>query len=144
MKQTGKPQAFFWELTVVILFFALAAAVTLRLFAAGSRQSQKNASQNGAMLAAASAAEQIAAADNADISFPGSRLTENGSFEVLYGEDWQPDQEAPHFRMVVSAESETYPAGVLCRYAIRLEEVSGGELYVLHTAKYFPEGEKRP
>ena len=137
MRQTGKPQAFFWELTVVILFFALAAAVTLRL-------SQKNASQNGAMLAAASAAEQIAAADNADISFPGSRLTENGSFEVLYGEDWQPDQEAPHFRMVVSAESETYPAGVLCRYAIRLEEVSGGELYVLHTAKYFPEWEKRP
>ena len=144
MKQTGKSQAFFWELTVVILFITLAAAVTLRLFVAGSQRSKKNISQNGAMLAAVSVAEQIAAADSVDIFFPGGELAEDGSLEVLYGEDWQPDREEPHFRLVLSAESEGYPAGTLYRYEIRLEKVSGEELYVLHTAKYFSEGEKMP
>ena len=72
MVRQGRSQTFLWELAVAILFFALAAAVTLQLFAEGSRQSEENSARNGAMLAAVSAAEQIAGADSPELSVLGS------------------------------------------------------------------------
>ena len=74
MVRQGRSQTFLWELAVAILFFALAAAVTLQLFAEGSRQSEENSARNGAMLAAVSAAEQIAGADSPELSVLGGRL----------------------------------------------------------------------
>ena len=140
--QKGRPQTFFWELAVVILFFALAAAVTLRLFAAGSLQSRENEERTGAMLAAVSAAEQIAASESSTVEFAGGEVLDTqGSLELGYDEQWQLSSDAPVFFLKISVKTEEYPQGILCRYEIRAENVSRKELYTLNTARYFPQEE---
>lgn len=138
MVRQGRFQTFLWELAVAILFFALAAAVTLQLFAEGSRQSEENSARNGAMLAAVSAAEQIAGADSPELSVLGGSLQADGSIRVFYDENWQPAGSDGVFQMTVTVSEEPTDAGTLVSYEICLERAEGETLYSLSTARYFP------
>lgn len=129
MSSPSRVQSFFLELAMVILFFSLAAAVVIRFFAAGSQLSNCSRDVNGAILAAQTAAEAVAASPE---------IQENST--VYYDSQWNRTDSPDAFRLEVSANSELPGAGTLCHYSI-IVTAEGDEkpLFELDTAKYWPE-----
>lgn len=133
MSRPTRAQSFFLELAMVILFFSLAAAVVVRFFAAGNELSNRSRDVNGAVLAAQSMAESLAAE-----SAPSGET----EWSVYYDADWNPSETPAAFRLDVSALSEETGAGVLYRYEIAVTAEGETEpLFTLDTARYRPEKE---
>ena len=129
MSSPSRVQSFFLELAMVILFFSLAAAVVIRFFAAGGQLSSRSQDANGAILAAETAAETIAASPEVQ-----------ESSTIYYDSQWNRTDSPDAFRLEVSASPEQAGAGTLCHYSITVTAEEDGEpLFELDTAKYWPE-----
>lgn len=88
----SKAGLFLIELIILILFFAVAGAICVRLFVTAHLESIQGEVLNRAVLASQSAAEAYKCAgtvDEAIACLPGARRTAEG-FDVLYDEDWAP------------------------------------------------------
>ena len=114
----------------MILFFSLAAAIDVRLFAAGHALSQDSRERNAAVLTAQGIAETIRA---------GSDAGEDGAV-FYYDAEWKPADVPADFRAEIQAETEQAAAGELIQYRITVSREEGGELYVLELADYRREG----
>ncbi len=123
MKNMSRVQSFFLELAVVVLFFSLAAAIDVRLFAAGHTLSRQSRERNAAVLMAQSIAETIRA---------GADAPE----EIYYDENWKQSGTPAAYRAEIGSESENTAAGELVRYRIAICLEEGEELYVLNLTDY--------
>lgn len=88
----SKAGLFLIELIILILFFAVAGAICVRLFVAAHLDSTAGENLSQAMLASQSAAEAwkcSGAAEEAMTYLPGAAKTEAG-FDVLYDGQWRP------------------------------------------------------
>ena len=131
MRDSSRIQSFFIELAAVILFFSFAAAIDLRLFAAGSSLSRDSQDLNGAVLAAQSIADAIAAGER----------PEEAALTLYFDGDWVPAAEEAAFSARILTETEQTGAGELTRHTIALSRADGELLYTLETARYWPAGE---
>lgn len=84
---------FLMEIILSILFFSIASAICIRLFAQAHMQSEHTAALNQAVLAASSAAEALetcgGAAEELSVSFPYSQA-EGQTLHVYYDSAWKP------------------------------------------------------
>lgn len=84
---------FLMEIILSILFFSIASAICIRLFAQAHRQSEETAALNQAVLAASGAAEALETCDGTAESlsavFPESE-PDGQVLHVFYDSSWQP------------------------------------------------------
>lgn len=88
----SKSGLFLIELIILILFFAVAGAICVRLFVAAHLDSTAGENLSQAVLAAQSAAEAWKCSDTPEEAMsylPGAARTEAG-FDVLYDGQWRP------------------------------------------------------
>lgn len=94
--RTSKAGLFLIELIILILFFAVAGAICVRLFVAAHLESVDGETLSQAVLASQSAAEAYKCSPTAQAAIdclPGAVATEQG-FDVLYDTQWNPTDEA--------------------------------------------------
>lgn len=96
-KRGSKTSLFLMEMLLVILFFSIAAAICLRVFAAARQRSVDSADLSGAVIAAQSEAERFRAAVFVDdleaLAVSGGAVTE-GPVHIYYDAKWKPCEEA--------------------------------------------------
>lgn len=125
------------EQVIMILVFALAAALCLQVFALSDRLSRRNEVIDRAVLLCQNTAEALKASGG-DLSGaaadPGATRSPEGWY-ICYGEDWSITCDPS--RCAYRLEVQTQPAAVsgLCRAEIRFTDaVTGEELYSLPVA----------
>lgn len=98
----SKAGLFLVELIILILFFAVAGAICVRLFVTAHLDSMEGENLSQAVLAAQSAAEAYKCTDTtaeAVACLPGARETQEG-FDLLYDAQWTPTDDANAAYMV--------------------------------------------
>jgi len=132
LKRRGACSHVLMELTIVILFFALATVVVARLIAAASAASNESAFQARALLAMENVAEQAKANPEGDGAFDANGAR---AFTV---------QSAPDLAVAAVVTRDDSPEnGTL--YSIALSVVSPtGETYILNAMRYVSRGEAAP
>ena len=131
---------FLLELIIVIVFFALASAVLLQVFAKADELSDRAENLSCASAAATDAAER-------QRTIPPDRLETE---RYYYSESWEllsdssDDGDSPAFYAEASPEFDVGNAGTLVSFTITVCEISGGQdgaadtvLYTLKTKKYY-------
>lgn len=139
-----RSSAFLVELLVVILFFSIASAVTIRLFAAAHQDSIQSERLYRAVTLTQSTCEAIRAFEDSAQAlsslYGGYKTDENGQMVVRFNEDWQPvgDGGAVAFELRVdSALAGQGEQGALlsAEVAVFAEDE---EIYRLTAKKYIP------
>ncbi len=129
MKRSRAPLALM-ELTVMLLVFALAAALCLQAFVASSRQAARSQARDNALRLAQTAAETLKAvggteaeAEAAAAERLGGQM-EQGVWYILYDKDWNQVEQDGVYRLEVmpgllgGVESTEYLAQVCLRVLV--------------------------
>ena len=98
------------EQTVMVLVFALAAALCLQAFVWADRTSRHNADRDAAVLHARSAAEVLKSQHGSFTSaadFYGG-IADGPSWEISYDENWNKTDSEPAFRLRVLPTEDTH------------------------------------
>ena len=139
----SKTALFLMELIIVILFFSLASAVCMQLFARSHLISKQTTELNHAVAIAQSYAEVMRGTDGSMTSileaFPDA-IAEDNYFEVFYDEHFQVCD--PSAASYVSDVTVT-PNGAIQNMEIRIVRLSDyNEIYTLQATKYMntPQG----
>lgn len=121
------------EQVVMVLVFALAAALCLQVFAYSSQASRHNEAIDRAVLEAQNAAETLkaaggdmASAQNAAMAQMGGQLSQ-GIWSVCYDESWNvlPNEESCVYRLM--AQGQPAPVEGLAQARVWVCEENGGE-----------------
>lgn len=94
--RASKASLFLIELIILILFFAVAGGICVKLFVAAHLDSTSGENLSQAVLAVQSTAEAYKVAETEEQMLqyvPGAQMTEDG-FEILYDAAWNPTQAA--------------------------------------------------
>ena len=105
------------EQMVMVLVFAVAAAICLRVFVLTEERSRRYEEIDGAVLAAQSAAEQLKH-DAAAYFAAVSAVRDGNVWTVQLNEDWEPTAENAVYRLVVTYEESDSP--YLWRASVRI------------------------
>lgn len=129
---------FLMELILAILFFSLAGAVCIRLFAKAHTIGNDTQNLNMAVTQAQSAAEILSGGDGtfSDLQelFPES-LQKDGLLTIYYNNTWQNTDASSHtYRMEITCERNADPV----QYKIRVLDSGSHEIYRLDTAYHTP------
>ncbi len=132
LKKRGAFSPVLWELTIVILFFALSASIVVQLIAAAGSISKESEYHSRALLAIETVAEQTKADPEGDGAFDERNARE---FTV---------ESAPDLRVDCVVTRDISPGnGTL--YSIELSVTSGdGTEYTLSAARYVTDAEVLP
>lgn len=144
---TSHIHSFFVEIILVLLFFSLSAAVTLRVFAAAGQRAQQSSELSVAVVRAEDIAEQLSG-----LSSPGAlpktlvsaQKTETGGtahYRLFFDRKWVETTDDPRYVLDVALKQTPAAGGTRVDAAISvLRRNSGGEspVYTLNSAKYFP------
>ena len=129
MRRSRAPLALM-ELTVMLLVFALAAALCLQAFVASSRQAARSQARDNALRLAQTAAETLKAVGGTEAEAEASaaeRLggqVEQGVWYILYDKDWNQVEQDGVYRLEVmpgllgGVESTEYLAQVCLRVLV--------------------------
>ena len=119
------------EQMVMVLVFAVAAAICLRVFVLTDERSRRYEEIDGAVLAAQSAAEQIK--HDADAYFTAvSAVCSGNEWTVQLDENWEPTAENAVYRLVISYEESGSP--YLWQATVKVYTGAGEELFSLPVA----------
>lgn len=134
--RNSRSNAFLLELIIVVLFFAVAAAVLLQIFARADALSRDASALSYAVIAAEDAAER-------QRSLPLGQLQPS---RIYYDREWQPSSENDAaFAVDVTPDFEVHDGGSLASFSITVSGLTDGKpVYSLETKKYYageyPEG----
>ena len=103
------------EQLVMILVFALAAALCLQIFVFADRLSARNEETDNAVLVCQNAAETLKAAGRSGDALPQGTLT------VYYDVNWQPTRDPQVCSYLLRTEMIPSPVPGLCQAALRVE-----------------------
>ena len=134
----SKANLFLLELIIVILFFALAAAVSVQLFAESRDAAAQSRDLTRATLIAQTAAESLKSVNGdaeALAALLGGTATA-GSVTVAYDADWQPCTAPGSYRLAIEmaaadellAATITVAAGETAIYTLEQTLFTGGEV----------------
>lgn len=132
MKEHNKTRAFLMEFIIVILFFSIAAVITLQLFANANNKSEANDDVIDAVICAQSVAENI----RAEVS----EYNEEGIYTKYLDNDFNYVTEDAYYeeKVIVSISNEhSLDIGTLFEYEIIISSVEDSkEIYSLKMSKY--------
>ena len=145
-QKKARPNSFFIEIIIVLLFFSLSAAVILQVFVSAHQKSTLSNEQNLSMVKAQELTEEFKA-----YSEPGRLLgfladteiasdsTGASSAEILLGKDWKPSS-SPKYILHITVTPEQKAAGTLLHSEVSVvrAEQKQDVLYQLETNKYVP------
>lgn len=144
-KATSKVNIFILELTIVILIFALAGAISVALFANAHAAGQRASNTNIAMMRIQTLAENF---KSQEVFIDFTNLSGIKAWPLYYDKDWQyiPDFQVTStpdmaiYSIVALVSSEESAAGELVFIHYKAFEISKDEmpLYELDVQKYFP------
>lgn len=139
--------SFFVEIIIVILFFAISAAVTLQLFVAANNRAQQSSDLSVAVIKAQNIAEQIkglSSSDELPEALKAAKHTSSGGteqFQIDYDKQWNQIQSAPHYEIDVTLTKNTAESGVLVNadiLVLRCKASGENKIFTLSSAKYLP------
>ncbi len=139
--------SFFIEMIIVILFFAISSAVTLRLFVAADSRANQSSDLSAAVIKAQDIAEQIQGISSPNELPPALRAakrTNSGGtqhFQIGYDRQWNETSAAPRYAAEVSVAKTGSGSGVLVRADISVFRIESGgrkQIFALSPAKYLP------
>lgn len=159
MKSPTKPRAkavrfnlFFLEMIIVLLFFSIASAVILNVFAASDGLAKKSKRTESMVFCAQSAAEIFSKTGN--LSQTVEELFGDGSAEILHmdGEDGKYFSEvklpltescgfspqSPEIFLTLSETAEQFDGGTLKTLYIKFEDTDNKELYQITSGACIP------
>jgi hypothetical protein len=132
MQKLNKTRAFLTEFIIVILFFSIAAVITIQLFANANDKSNKNEELIDAVICAQTVAENI----KSEIAIYNSE----GIYTKYRDKDMNYVSEKDYFeeKVIVSVvDSAISEAGMLYNYEIIiLNSITNEEIYSLNMSKY--------
>ena len=132
MKEHNKTRAFLMEFIIVILFFSIAAVITLQLFANANNKSEANDDMIDAVICVQSVAENI----RAEVS----EYNEEGIYTKYLDNDFNYVTEDAYYeeKVIVSISNEhSLDIGTLFEYEIIISSVEDSkEIYSLKMSKY--------
>lgn len=144
-KSASKVNIFILELTIVILIFALAGAISVSLFAKAHNLGQEATDTNMAMMTTQTLAENF---KSQDVFIDFTNLSGIKIWPLYYDKDWHyisdlmstsaPDKAV--YSIAANVSSEKTVSGLLATVnytAFRISKV-GSPLYELNIQKYFP------
>lgn len=140
-RASSKASLFLLEMMISILFFSIAAAVCVQVFAKAHLLSRDAADLNMAVSCASTAAEVLSQAEaSGDLmeAFPGSREIEKNLYRVYYNEDWSLcEQEQAYVQMEIAVtEEEQMRQGNI---VVSRTDAEGDPIYQLEVSKYLPQ-----
>ena len=138
MERRGKTNAFFIEIILVILFFALSMGVVIQVFMAAHSRSVLSGDISAALVKAQDTAEQFRAL--ADPEQPLSFLESTSDKATLtFDSSWQEaDGEKAAFTLQADAAEEKTGAGILLSCVITVTRADGVTLSRLIASRYVP------
>lgn len=132
MKEHNKTRAFLMEFIIVILFFSVAAVITLQLFANANSKSEANKDMINAVICAQSVAENI----RAEVSV----YNKEGIYTKHLDSDLNYVEEEGYYeeKVIVSlVEEKSSDIGVLYEYEIIISSIRDDkEIFTLTMSKY--------
>lgn len=132
MKEHNKTRAFLMEFIIVILFFSIAAVITLQLFANANSKSRDNDDMINAVICAQSVAENI----RAEVS----DYNKEGIYTKYLDSDFNYVEDGAYYeeKVIVSLiEDYSSEIGTLYEYEIIISNVGDNkEIYSLTMSKY--------
>lgn len=123
---------FLIELIVMILVFAIASGILLRVFVRADQLSKGAADLSAAVIAAESVMERQLAGNFSELS---SSVDLN-----WYDRDWQPvaSEDSASFGVTAEQSFESGEAGTLVRFQVRaFDTEDNDEIYLLKTSQYY-------
>lgn len=133
-KSRSKSPLFLMEMTIVILFFSLSAAICMKVFSAAKVRTDFARNMTNASFAAESIAECFKADYEDGKSFSGiyrHSSEKDGVITVYFGSDWtESDEKDAVYRATVSKTEEKY----IARAEINVYDAQDRELYSLSCA----------
>lgn len=124
-KSAGKPNSFLMEMLLVLLFFAISAAIVLQLFASAYRKGRESTVKNEAMLYAQTVLEQIHVKNDpvAFLTTEKGFAAEKGHYTLLLDEDWRPcGEEDCRYRVTIDATLTPTEAGQMFSGTLQIQE----------------------
>lgn len=138
----SKSSLFLMELIIAILFFSIASAVCIRLFASAHLESQQSAQLNRAVFCAQSAADALSAANGDSEQLTeliGATETSDGEFSARYDADCKPlatEADAAYALTIATSGGE---GGVITAdISVFGVEAPDEPLFTLQTKHYIP------
>jgi len=117
MNGKSKAHVFLMEIIIAILFFSIAAAVTLQLFVRARQQSQDSVDLNTAVIKTQNIAEVFKASDSVGenwVSFCEENFVRDGEdYTAYYNEDWFPSKDATERYVQVEIKREAQTGGTM-------------------------------
>lgn len=150
MRHIPKLNTFFVEIIIVILFFAIAVAVTLQLFAAANSRAKQSMELNAAVIKAQNAAESLnAVEDRSSLSvfLPDSSKTKDQSgnmqYVIQYDKDWKENSKSPCYVLTVTLRQVDQKNGTDLQAEIVVNRSAEGtaekkKIYRLAASRYIP------
>jgi hypothetical protein len=139
--------SFFIEMIIVILFFAISSAVTLRLFVAADSRADQSSDLSTAVIKAQDIAEQIqgiSSPDKLPAALRAAKRTGSGGtehFQIGYDRQWNETSGAPRYAADITVAKTTSESGMLVRAEISVSRIEPGgaiRIFALSPAKYLP------
>lgn len=138
VRKRGRPNLFFMEMIIVLLFFSIASAVILRSFASADRLAEESRQTESISFFAQSAAEIYNA--DADISRTAEKLVSDGF--CVYGGASGPSSATllmdNDVKLEMSETPEEYDGGCLKILEMEFTDEQGNVIYRFRTGAYIP------
>lgn len=149
MDRKNRPNAFFIEIVIVLLFFSLSAAVILQLFVMAHNQSTRSREQSASVIKAQDIAEQFKAYSSPGQPFAflpdlQTEAKEDGAMTgtVYLDAGWEETSGAAKYVLHMTVMPEETKTGTVLRFRVRIskagEAEKAPELYHLEAQKYVP------
>lgn len=140
--------SFFIEMIIVILFFALSSAITLRLFVAADSRADQSSDLSVAVIKAQDIAEQLQGISSPN-ELPAALRTAKRTgadnrterYQISYDRQWNETTGEPRYTAEIAIAKTDSESGVLVRADITVSRVESGkkkQIFVLSPAKYVP------
>ena len=146
-RDVSRVSGFFFEIILVICFFAVSAVVTLQLFAVAGSRARQSSDLSVAVIRAQDLAEKIQSFSSWE-EFPqalkGARHTRSGKtehFQMDYDEQWNQTQSSPCYRIDMALTQSAAESGTMVDADISVFRCKQGvenQIFTLSTAKYLP------
>lgn len=134
--------AFLTELLIVILFFSVASAVTIRMFAAAHDTSAQSERLHSAVIEAQSVAEVLRVEKDATAALAflyGNVTQQDELFVVQFDKSWQPVSSEGAYVLSVAQEDIAQAGGDMLTFEIHIATAQGETIYRLETGSYTPQ-----
>ena len=137
VKNKSKVNIFLIELIIVILIFAISAAIIVNLFAAASKVNRESHDKTVSLMKIESIIEEY---KSFEYAIEGNNYLESLSFPKLYDKDWleTTDETNAVYSIVLISSQKKYGSGsVFTLDLTSIEKDNGKELIKLKGSKYF-------